>query len=73
MAINKAQWPKIRARTYRWQDKSGAVKYFVLNLMVISGLTLCRGGYRLESKKVLSVGNGEWERMKRPENHAMDI
>ena len=23
--MSKAQWPKIRARTYRWQDKSGTV------------------------------------------------
>ena len=23
--MSKAQWPKIRARTYRWQDKSGMV------------------------------------------------
>jgi len=21
--MSKAQWPKIRARSYRWQDKSG--------------------------------------------------
>ena len=23
--MSKAQWPKIRARSYRWQDKSGVV------------------------------------------------
>ena len=38
--MSKAQWPKIRVRTYRWQDKSGAVSKganFQINCRLLNG------------------------------------
>ena len=38
--MSKAQWPKIRARTYRWQDKSGANNEgtnFQINCTLLNG------------------------------------
>ncbi|MFH1969823.1 MAG: tyrosine-type recombinase/integrase [Verrucomicrobiota bacterium] len=38
--MSKAQWPKIRARSYRWQDKSGAVRKganFQINCTLLNG------------------------------------
>jgi len=38
--MTKALWPKIRQRTYRWQDKSGVVRKganFQINCQLLNG------------------------------------